>query len=136
MRRLAVASTARDMECRGSAQNRCRLGASPLRPTQQSGRNRRKPRRAQRSLEAYPGSMKSYRLTQAAEGDLFEIWTFIAADNVLEADRLEEDLLNACQRAANRPDVGHFRRDLTDKPVRFLLVRSTYLIVYDPATEP
>jgi len=25
---------------------------------------------------------------------------------------------------------------LTDKPVRFLLVRSTYLIVYDPATEP
>ncbi|SRR6266404_64471 len=80
--------------------------------------------------------MKSYRLTQAAEDDLFQIWTFIAADNVPEADRLEVDLLNACERAANRPDIGHFRRDLTDKPVRFLLVRSTYLIVYDPATEP
>ena len=80
--------------------------------------------------------MKSYRLTQAAEDVFFEIWTFIAADNVPEADRLEADLLNGCQRAADRPDIGHFRRDLTDKPVRFLLVRSTYLIVYDPATEP
>jgi len=80
--------------------------------------------------------MKSYRLTQAAEDDLFQIWTFIAADNVPEADRLEVDLLNACERAANRPDIEHFRRDLTDKPVRFLLVRSTYLIVYNPATEP
>ena len=80
--------------------------------------------------------MKSYRLTQAAEDDFFEIWTFIAADNVPEADRLEVDLLNACQRVADRPDIGYFRRALTDKPVRFLLVRSTYLIVYDPATEP
>ena len=35
-----------------------------------------------------------------------------------------------------RPDLGHFRRDLTDKPVRFFAVRDTYLIVYDPASMP
>jgi plasmid stabilization system protein ParE len=80
--------------------------------------------------------MKSYRLTLAAEDDLFEIWTTIASDNAVEADRLEADLLSACQRVAGRPDLGHFRRDLTDKPVRFFTVRETYLIVYDPATEP
>jgi len=33
---------------------------------------------------------------------------------------------------AERPDLGHFRRDLTDKPVCFFKVRGTYLIVYDP----
>jgi antitoxin ParD1/3/4/toxin ParE1/3/4 len=37
---------------------------------------------------------------------------------------------------ADRPDLGHFRRDLTDKPLRFFPVRGTYLIVYDPASEP
>jgi plasmid stabilization system protein ParE len=80
--------------------------------------------------------MKSYRLTPAAEDDLFDIWAYIAADNSEAADRLEGDLLTSCQRLADRPDLGHFRRDLTDKPVRFLAVRGAYLVVYDPATEP
>ena len=80
--------------------------------------------------------MKSYRLTPAAEDDLFDIWAYIAADNCDAADHLESDLVVACQRLAERPELGHFRRDLTDKPVRFLAVRSAYLIVYDPATEP
>ena len=80
--------------------------------------------------------MKSYRLTLAAEADLFEIWSFIAADNITAADQLEADLFGACQRLADRPDLGHFRRDLTDRPVRFFAVRGTYLIVYDPVTQP
>ena len=80
--------------------------------------------------------MRSYRLTPAAEDDLFAIWVYIAPDNLVAADRLEVDILNACQKLAERPDLGHFRRDLTDKPVRFFLVRDNYLIVYDPASEP
>ncbi len=80
--------------------------------------------------------MKSYRLTPAAVDDLFEIWIFIAEDNLSAADRVEADLLNACLRLGERPDLGHFRRDLTDKPVRFFAVRDTYLIVYDPASIP
>ncbi len=49
--------------------------------------------------------MKSYRLTPAAEDDLFEIWSFIAEDNLSAADRVEADLLNACQRLAERPET-------------------------------
>ena len=80
--------------------------------------------------------MKSYRLTPAAEDDLFDIWSYIAPDNLESADRLELEILDTCQRLADRPDLGHFRRDLTDKPVRFFAVRGTYLIVYDSASEP
>lgn len=80
--------------------------------------------------------MKSYRLTPAAEDDLFTIWIFIAEDNLPAADRVEADIFDACQRVAQKPDLGHFRRDLTDKPVRFFAVRGTYLIVYDPDTSP
>src|SRR5216117_1287985 len=80
--------------------------------------------------------MKSYRLTPAAEADLFEIWSIIASDNLPAADRLEDEILDSCQRVAERPDLGHFRRDLTQKPVRFYPVRGTYLVVYDPASDP
>jgi antitoxin ParD1/3/4/toxin ParE1/3/4 len=80
--------------------------------------------------------MKPYRLTVAAENDIFEIWTFIATDNLPAADRVESDILHACELVAERPNLGHFRRDLTDRPVRFYTVRGTYLVVYDPASAP
>ncbi len=80
--------------------------------------------------------MKSYRLTPAAEDDLFEIWLYIAPDNRVAADQLEADILKACQKLADRPDLGHFRQDLTDKAVRFFLVRDNYLIVYNPVSAP
>ncbi len=80
--------------------------------------------------------MKSYQLTFAAEDDLFDIWTYIAADNPAAADRVEGEIFNACVRLAARPDLGHYRHDLTDKPVRFFAVRGRYLVVYNPATEP
>ena len=80
--------------------------------------------------------MKSFRLTPAAEDDLFEIWIYIAPENLPAADRLETDILKTCQKLAERPGLGHFRADLTDKPVRFLLVRDNYLIVYEPESEP
>ena len=49
---------------------------------------------------------------------------------------MEADIFDACQRLAQKPNLGHFRRDLTDKPVRFFAVRGTYLVVYDPDTLP
>lgn len=36
---------------------------------------------------------------------------------------------------AKNPGLGHFRRDLTDKPVKFLRVHS-WLIIYRPETHP
>jgi plasmid stabilization system protein ParE len=80
--------------------------------------------------------VKRYCLTSAAEDDVFEIWSRIAGDDLLVADRIEAEIYDACQRLSEMPDLGHFRRDLTDKPVRFFGVRGTYLIVYDPASNP
>ena len=80
--------------------------------------------------------MKSYRFTPKAKDDLFEIWAYIAANNLQAADSIEAELIQACGKLADRPDLGHPRRDLTDKPVRFFTVRSTYLIVYDPICQP
>ena len=36
---------------------------------------------------------------------------------------------------ASRPDIGHLREDLTDRPLKFWSVYS-YLVVYDPASDP
>ena len=80
--------------------------------------------------------MRPYRLTPAAEDDLFNIWSHIASENLVAADALESELLQTCQRLANRPDLGHWRREWTDKPVRFFTVHENYLVVYDPVAEP
>jgi plasmid stabilization system protein ParE len=80
--------------------------------------------------------MKAYRLTPAAEDDLFDIWSYIARDDVTSADGLEAEFFEAFQRLAERPDLGHLRRDLTEKPVRFFNVRGRYLVVFDPASDP
>jgi len=49
--------------------------------------------------------MRPYRLTPAAEDDLFDVWVFIASDNPTPAD--------AFQRLSDKPDLGHTRHDLT-----------------------
>jgi len=80
--------------------------------------------------------MKPYRLTPAAEDDLFEIWSHIAPENPAAADALESEILESCQRLAQRPDLGHWRRELTDKPVRFFTVHQNYAVIYEPAAQP
>jgi plasmid stabilization system protein ParE len=87
-------------------------------------------------LEATSGPVKPFRLTPKAKDDLFDIWSYIASTNLEAAERLENEIVQACERLADRPDLGHFRRDLTDKPVRFFPVRANYLVVYDSASEP
>jgi antitoxin ParD1/3/4 len=79
--------------------------------------------------------MPDHFYSPEASLDLLEIWEYIAADNVDAADRLEQEIRNAVNLLAENPEIGHFRRDLTSKPVRFWPVRS-YLIIYDPATRP
>ena len=75
--------------------------------------------------------MNSYLLTPAAEDDLFDIWSFVARDNPTAADKLESDFFNTFQKLADKPDLGHHRKDLTDKLVRFFAVRGAYLVVYE-----
>lgn len=68
--------------------------------------------------------------SHAAQGDLQDIWVFIAEDNPEAADALEADIRTEVQRLADLPSLGHRRRDLTAHDVWFHTVRRNYLIVY------
>ena len=82
-----------------------------------------------------PGKMADYFYSREARLDLFEIWEHIAKDNVDAADRVEQEIQRAVMLLALNPGLGHIRRDLTSKPVRFWPVYS-YLIIFDPDARP
>ena len=73
--------------------------------------------------------MAGYSVSPEAMDDLQGIWGFIALDNPSAADRLIDELFAAFEQLALWPGQGHFRRDLTDRNVRFWPVGS-YLVVY------
>ncbi len=82
--------------------------------------------------------MSKYRFTPPAEGDLLDIWSFIARDSAEAANRVEAAIFRACDLLADSPFAGSTRKDLTSLPLRFWVVQpySNYLIVYDPAKKP
>jgi plasmid stabilization system protein ParE len=81
--------------------------------------------------------MSDYLLTSLAKADIFEIWSYIAADNEAAADRVEQAIYDACAFVAESPTRGHSRPDLTSRSLRFwTLTRYTsYAIVYLPETK-
>jgi plasmid stabilization system protein ParE len=79
--------------------------------------------------------MADYLYSPEARFDLLEIWEYIATDDLDAADRVELEIEQAVVLLARQPHLGHLRRDLTSKSVRFWPVHS-YLIIYDPATQP
>ncbi len=79
--------------------------------------------------------MKRYSLTPAAKADLIEISEYIRFDSPGAARRVLAEIRRSMRRLAEMPRIGHTRKDLTDKPVRFWPIYS-YLIVYRPETRP
>ena len=79
--------------------------------------------------------MTRYGFHPEARADLDEIWEFIREDSLNAADRVIGEILSAISAAASFPDQGHQRPDLTQRPLRFLLVRE-FLIAYAPDEEP
>jgi plasmid stabilization system protein ParE len=82
--------------------------------------------------------MSKYQFTPEAISDLFELWSYIAADNVDAADRVEEAVYASCALAAETPLGGQTREDLTALPLRFWLVqpyRNCWIVVV-PKTMP
>ena len=82
--------------------------------------------------------MSLFKFTPQAVVDLFDIWSYIAADNPEAADRVETAIYDACELISAEPLIGHVRRELTRLPLRFwTLPRYTnYIIIYDPGTDP
>lgn len=67
-------------------------------------------------------------ISPSALCDLDEIWFYIGQDDIMEADRVTDEMYSAIQRLAEMPGIGHTREDLTGKDYRFWPVY-TYLIV-------
>lgn len=82
--------------------------------------------------------MSAFVFTPEAEADLFEIWSHIAQDSPVSADKVESELYDSCIFLASRPYAGHSRPDLTTRSVRFWTVPrfARYIIVYDPVPDP
>jgi antitoxin ParD1/3/4/toxin ParE1/3/4 len=79
---------------------------------------------------------RRYILAPEAALDLVQIWRYIknnASDEI--AERVEAVICEKILYLARSPGSGHWRKDLTDEPVKFFPVYS-YLIVYRPETKP
>ena len=63
--------------------------------------------------------MSLYALTPLARADIFDIWSYIAADNEPVADVVERAIYEACSFIAEAPERGHRRPGLTSRPMRF-----------------
>jgi plasmid stabilization system protein ParE len=71
-----------------------------------------------------------YALAPEAAQDLVRIWRHIKNNASLEmADRVESVIREKISYLAVNPGAGHWRKDLTDEPVKFFSVYA-YLIVY------
>ena len=78
---------------------------------------------------------RRYVLAPDAALDLVQIWRYIRKESSEEiADRVEV-IRDQMVSLAQGPGIGHWRKDLTDEPVKFFPVYS-YLIVYRPDTKP
>jgi plasmid stabilization system protein ParE len=79
---------------------------------------------------------RRYVLAPEAATDLVRIWRYVKKNASLEmADRVVSVIREKFIYLAGRPGGGHWRRDLTDEPVKFFSVYS-YLIIYRPETSP
>jgi plasmid stabilization system protein ParE len=79
--------------------------------------------------------MARYTLTDYAKADIKQIISYIRLRNPRAAKRVSAEIRSAMRRLADFPGMGHFREDVTEKPLRFWSIYS-YLIIYRPETKP
>jgi toxin ParE1/3/4 len=56
--------------------------------------------------------MPILNLSDAAKDDLYEIWKYVADDNIVEADRLIDTIKRRYSRLETFPNMGHSREEL------------------------
>ena len=76
-----------------------------------------------------------YDFHPEAENDFTDIWEYIAADSPEAADRVTDVILETLDRLVRFPRIGHWRADLTERPLRFIRVYD-YLIAYAADDDP
>jgi len=79
--------------------------------------------------------MAGYLLVKEAEIDLDAILEYIADDSIESALKVHGRFSDVFRMIAENPKAGHFRADLTSRPVLFFPVYS-YMVVYLTDTDP
>lgn len=79
--------------------------------------------------------MNGYALHEEAVVDLEEIGAYISTGNVDAAKRVAGEIFDAIHMLSQFPHLGHERPDLTNRPLRFFVVRE-YLVAYAPEEHP
>jgi plasmid stabilization system protein ParE len=78
----------------------------------------------------------NFTLSLQAQTALQQLWDFyFQRGGTSLADRILAEMYDAIHRLIEHPGLGHFRPDLTDRPLRFYRVYRVFLI-YDPASSP
>ncbi|WP_415199826.1 type II toxin-antitoxin system RelE/ParE family toxin [Silvibacterium sp.] len=82
--------------------------------------------------------MIRYKLSARAKREVFDIWLYIARENIEAADRVEAAIYDACEFVAANPMAGGVRTELTGLPLRFWGIPGfpSYLLVYSPHRKP
>ncbi len=76
----------------------------------------------------------TYYISPVAEQDIDEVISYLAQENPLAAHTFLDSLYSSMQNLADNPHLGHFREDLTNKPVKFFIFKWHYLIIYKPVS--
>ena len=79
--------------------------------------------------------MTGYAFHPEALSELDDIWEFIANDSIYAAERVVAEILAAMEELCSLPHQEHHRPDLTNRPLRFTVVRD-FLLVYAPDQQP
>ncbi|GAA0543022.1 toxin ParE1/3/4 [Rhizomicrobium palustre] len=81
--------------------------------------------------------MKPAILEPRARKDLLEAVRWIAKDNPKAAAELRKAVAAAAGRIGTHPGLGVERPDITEEPIRFLILTGyPYIIAYDPFHAP
>jgi plasmid stabilization system protein ParE len=76
-----------------------------------------------------------YILTQQAEQDLNDIWSYITKQSIDTADAVIAEIREGLELVASLPGVGHQRRDVRDSRYRFWRA-NRFIIAYYRDTRP
>lgn len=79
--------------------------------------------------------MSGFAFHPDALADIDEIWEYLAESNLDAADGVVAEIFDALRTLVAFPYIGHARPDLTERPLRFHLVRE-YLVAYAPGESP
>jgi len=79
--------------------------------------------------------MAAYFISPKAETDIRDIYDYIAADSIGNADRVFNRLIKQFDAIAQTPGIGHKRPELNDESLRVISIYN-FLVIYRATARP